>query len=129
MAEPASSTTLAVTAGLGVAALMPFIDGNALLGATLGAALIASTKRDLRWWQRLLSLLISVGAGYVLASEVINQTPIRSTAAAAFFASVCAVPIALRLSVMAEQLDIASVLGVFSTRGRRNRDDDLGGGQ
>lgn len=127
MAEPASSTTLAVTAGLGVAASMPFIDGNALLGAALGAALIASTKRDLRWWQRLLSLFISAGAGYVLASEVINQTPIRSIAAAAFFASVCAVPVALRLSVMAEQLDIASVLGVFGARGRRGRDDDLGG--
>lgn len=115
MAEPASSTTLAVTAGLGVAASMPFIDGNALPGAALGAALIASTKRDLRWWQRLLSLFISAGAGYVLASEV-NQTPIRSIVAAAFFASVCAVPVALRLSVMAEQLDIASVLGVFGAR-------------
>lgn len=129
MAEPASSTTLAVTAGLGVAALMPFIDGNALLGATLGAALIASTKRDLRWWQRLLSLFISIGAGYVLASEVINQTPIRSIAAAAFIASVCAVPIALRLSVMAEQLDLSSVLGGLTARGRRGRDDDSGGGQ
>lgn len=110
MAEPASSTTLAITAGLGVAALMPFVDGDALLGAVLGATLIASTKRDIRWWQRLLSLILSIGIGYILAPEVIGQTPIKSMAAAAFIAAICAIPLALKVSVWAEQLDIGSLV-------------------
>jgi len=109
MAEPASSTTLAITAGLGAAAFLPFVDGDALLGAVLGATLIASTKCDIRWWQRLLSLLLSIGVGYILAPEVLGQTPIKSMAAAAFIAAICAIPLALKASVWAEQVDIGSV--------------------
>lgn len=89
---------------------MPFVDGDALLGAVLGATLIASTKRDIRWWQRLLSLILSIGIGYILAPEVIGQTPIKSMAAAAFIAAICAIPLALKVSVWAEQLDIGSLV-------------------
>lgn len=117
MAEPASSTTLAITAGLGAAALLPFIDGDALLGAVLGATLIASTKRDIRWWQRLLSLLLSIGIGYILAPEVIGQTPIKSMAAAAFIAAICAIPLALKAAVWAEQFDIGSLAKLLGKGG------------
>lgn len=109
MAEPASSTTLAVGA-FGAAALLPFVDGDALLGAVLGAVLIASTKKDISWWQKLLSTLLSVGLGYVLAAEVVNLTPITSKAAAAFAASICAIPVGLKLVVWIEQLDIGAAL-------------------
>lgn len=109
MAEPASSTTLAATAALALAALLPFIDGDALLGAVLGATLIASTKKDIRWWQRLFSLALSVGLGYILAPEVINQTPVKSMAFAAFIASICAIPLALKFAVWVEQFDISSL--------------------
>lgn len=44
MAEP--TTAAAATAfTLGAASLLPFVNGNALLGAVFGAALFATTKK------------------------------------------------------------------------------------
>ncbi len=125
MAEPASSTTLAVTAGIGAAALLPFVDGDALLGAVLGAVLVASTKKDIGWWQRLLSMLLSIGLGYALAPEVASQTPIASRAAAAFMASICAIPLSLKLVVWIEQVDIGAALpGMAKLLGRTGKEGE-----
>jgi hypothetical protein len=125
MAEPASSTTLAVTGALGAAALLPFVDGDALLGAVLGAVLIASTKKDISWWQRLLSMLLSVGLGYALAAEVVNQTPIASKAAAAFIASICAIPLSLKLVLWIEQAEIGGMFpGLSKVLGKTGREGD-----
>lgn len=129
MAEPASSSTLAVTAGLGVAALLPLVDGDALLGAVLGAVLIASTKKDISWWQRLLSMLLSVGLGYALAPEVVSQAPITSKAAAAFIASICAIPLSLKLVLWIEQFDVGAALqnavpGLSKALGKAGKEGD-----
>jgi len=43
MAEPSTTTLAAVSAGIGFASLFPGIDGNALIGAFTGAALVVVT--------------------------------------------------------------------------------------
>ncbi len=41
MAEPTSSTTVAITAGAGLISLLPFVNGDALFGAVIGAAFVS----------------------------------------------------------------------------------------
>ena len=45
MPEPTTTTTSASVIGLSAMSILPFINGNALLGAVLGAAFIASYER------------------------------------------------------------------------------------
>jgi hypothetical protein len=110
MAEPASGTLFGIMAGLGAAALLPFINGDALLGAAFGAALITSTKKDILWWQRLLGLVVSTLGGYLFGPEVLAQTPIKSMAAGACIASVACVPLTLKFSEWIERFDIGAAL-------------------
>jgi hypothetical protein len=88
MAEP-STTTLVVTAvaGIGLSSLFPGIDGNALIGAFAGATLVAISSKNLPLLQRLVYMLISLAIGYLAAPEVINNTPLKQSGIAAFFAS------------------------------------------
>jgi hypothetical protein len=96
MAEPSSATLLVTTAaGIGLSSLFPGIDGNALIGAFAGAALVAMSSKNLPILQRLAYMLISLAVGYLAAPEVINHTPLKQSGVAAFFAS--AVVIALTL--------------------------------
>ena len=61
---PEPTTTAAATAiTLSAASLLPFINGNALLGAVFGAALFATTKKDLKPLQRMLTMLLATGIG------------------------------------------------------------------
>ncbi|MGL5304537.1 MAG: putative holin, partial [Aeromonas sp.] len=54
MAEPTSSALAAFTAtGVGLATLLPWIDANALMGAVLGASLVAYSKSDIPPLKRL----------------------------------------------------------------------------
>ena len=48
MAEPTSSTTVAITAGAGLISLLPFVNGDALFGAVIGAALAYSGNYKLK---------------------------------------------------------------------------------
>ena len=84
MAEP---TTTATVAGLSAMAFLPFVNGNALLGAVLGAAFIATYEKDLTAWQRLRTMLLSTGIGYLLAPEITSRTMITSDATAALITS------------------------------------------
>lgn len=96
MAEP-STTTLVVTAaaGIGLSSLFPGIDGNALIGAFAGAALVAISSKNLPLVQRLAYMLISLAVGYLSAPEVINITPLKQSGVAAFFASAAAIALTL----------------------------------
>ncbi len=87
MAEPATTTT-ATVGTLSAMSFLPFINGNALLGAVLGAAFIATTEKDLTAWQRLRSMLLSTGIGYLLAPEITSRTMITSDATAALLAAI-----------------------------------------
>lgn len=111
MSDPASTTAIVVTAGAGVglATLMPTLDGNALFGAIIGAALIALNQKDLKAWQRLFGLLISVGAGYVSAAEIVTQTPITQTGPGGFVGAILVVPIALKVLAVVERMELSDV--------------------
>lgn len=120
MAEPTSTTVVVATAtaGVGLATLVPGMDGNALFGAVIGGALIALNQKDLRAWQRITGLLVSVGAGYVSASEVVAQTPITQTGPAGFVGAIIVVPLALKVLEMIEKNDFASIAPSWLKRGR-----------
>lgn len=96
MAEP-STTSLVVTAaaGIGLSSIFPGIDGNALIGAFAGAALVAISSKNLTVLQRLAYMIISLAAGYLAAPELLNNTPLRQSGVAAFFASAAAIALTL----------------------------------
>ena len=103
---PAATIGLSVTMG----ALLQSIDGPALFGAIVGASIIALNQRDLRPWQRISGLLVSILAGYLFAPEILNHSPLSSTAGAGAIGAVIVVPLALRLAVVIERTDLNSVL-------------------
>lgn len=109
MAEPTSSSVVVATAaaGVGLATFLPNMDGNALFGAIIGAALIALNQKDLKAWQRLLGLLVSVGAGYVSAGEIVAQTPITQTGPGGFVGAILVVPIALKVLAVVERMELS----------------------
>ncbi len=111
MAEPTSSTALAITAtaGVGIAALLPWIDANALMGAVLGAALVAYTQKNLKPWQRLGGLLFSALVGYLMSTEMVAQTPLTETGTGGFIGAIVIVPLALKLMQQVDKLDIAAL--------------------
>jgi hypothetical protein len=109
MAEPSSTTLSIVSAGVGVASLLPGIDGNALIGAFAGAALVVVTSKDLSIGKRFAYLLISLVAGYLAATDVVRVTPITSTGVAAFFGAALAIAVTLRLIERIKSSDLFSL--------------------
>lgn len=110
MAEPSTTTTAIVSAGIGFASLFPGIDGNALIGAFAGAALVVVTSKDLSVGTRFAYLVISLVIGYLGAPDLISVTPIRSTGVAAFFAAAMAIAITLQLLERLKTLDLFAFL-------------------
>lgn len=111
MPEPTTSTAAAVVVGTGIgaASLLPGVDGNALMGALLGAALVAYARKELKPWQRLGGLCFSALVGYLMATEMVNQTPIKDTGAGAFIGAIVIVPLALKLMEWVDKLEIATL--------------------
>lgn len=110
MAEPTTSTVVVTAAaGVGLATLIPTMDGNALFGAIIGGAVIAMNQRDLKAWQRCTALMVSVGAGYVSAGEIVAQTPITQTGPGGFVGAIIVVPIALKVLAVVERLELSDV--------------------
>lgn len=108
MAEPTSLTSaVPLAAGVGLAALLPGIDGNALIGAFAGATLFVVSAKALPVWQRMVYLLISVVAGYQAAPDVVHWLPIRSTGVAAFMASAVGITITLALIEKSKGFDLS----------------------
>lgn len=98
MAEPtAISTAAAVATGVSLAAILPGIDGNALIGAFAGGTLFVVTAKSLGVWVRLVFLAISIVVGYMAAPEMLRWLPLQSSGVAAFVASACGITITLAL--------------------------------
>jgi hypothetical protein len=108
MAEPSTTALTVASAGIGFASLFPGIDGNALIGAFAGAALVVVTSRELSTLMRFAYLLISLVAGYLAAEDVVRVTPIASTGMAAFFAAALAIAVTLPLIERVKALDLLS---------------------
>lgn len=111
MAEPTTSAAAAATAtGIGLAALLPWIDASALMGAALGAGLVAYSKSDLRAWQRIGALLFSALCGYLMTPEIVALTPVTHDGAGGFIGAIVVVPLSLKLIQHVERLDLAAWL-------------------
>lgn len=110
MAEPSTTTTAIVSAGIGFASLAPGIDGDALIGAFAGAALLVVSSKDLSLGQRFAYLVISLIAGYLAAPELVRWTPIRSTGVAGFFAAALAIALTLQLLERIKTVDLFALL-------------------
>jgi hypothetical protein len=108
MAE-ANSTNAAPSAAVGLVSIAPGIDGNALIGAFAGAALVVVTSKDIGIGRRTLYMLISLVMGYIAAPEVVSATPIHSTGVAAFFAAALVIAVTLRLIERANVSDPRSL--------------------
>jgi hypothetical protein len=112
MTEPASAT-LAVAATLATATaattLIPGIDGNALVGAIAGGALFVTSARDLPLARRLAYLIVSAGAGYVSAPEVMQHVAIHSSGVAAFLAGATAVTVTTQVTERIKTLDLSTL--------------------
>lgn len=95
MAEPTSTATAlgAAAVAAGVATVLPGVDGNALIGAFAGAALVALRSAEPRVLARLAYAAISLVVGYIAAPDINRLTPIHSSAAAAFMAAATAVAV------------------------------------
>lgn len=110
MAEPTSSTAAMAMAGLGLASLMPWIDGDALMGASLGAALVAYNKTGLGALERVGALIFSACCGYFLAPEIIALTPVTMTVGAGFVGALATVPVSLKVMEYIEGLELSSLI-------------------
>lgn len=112
MAEPTTSTTVAITAGAGLISLLPFVNGDALFGAVIGASFLAYTQVSLSTGKRIFSLMLSIALGYALAPEVSNRTGISSHTVIACFTSMFALPILLKVM---KWVNKSTVTEIFST--------------
>lgn len=111
VAEPTTSAAAAATAtGIGLAALLPWINASSLMGAALGAGLVAYTKTDLRAWQRIGALLFSALCGYLMTPEIVAQTPVTHDGAGGFIGAIVVVPLSLKLIQHVERFDLATWL-------------------
>ena len=109
MAEPSITALAVASASIGIASLFPGVDGNALIGAFTGAALVVVTSKDLSIGKRFAYLVISTIAGYLAASDVVQWTPIKSTGVAAFFAAALAITVTLQLIERVKTFDLLAL--------------------
>jgi hypothetical protein len=116
MAEPASATltTAAVTATAATTALIPGIDGDALVGAIAGGMLYVTSTRDLPPLSRAVYLLVSTAAGYFAAPELLQVLPLKSVGLAAFFGGAVVVTVAIQAIERVKTLDFSTL---FTKRG------------
>lgn len=112
MAEPVSSTglTALTVTGVGLAAMLPWLDVNALIGAISGAAIVAAHRKDIGALSRIVGMFMSTAAGYVCAPELVLQTPLNQTGPAAVVGAVVILPVLLRVLAYIEKMDVADWL-------------------
>ncbi|MDX8255268.1 putative holin [Acinetobacter pittii] len=113
MPEP-TSTTAATTTGLAAVSLLPFINGNALLGAVLGAAFVAYFENNLSPKKRIMFMLLCVGFGYLLGPEITSRTEyITSDATASMIAAIFSIYILIKLLDWVKESTLAQLWKSF----------------
>ena len=102
MGEPATTVGAVVVGvtGAGLAGYLATLNGEAAIGALLGALLYFTTTRELPVWQRALFFVVSFVMGYLFAPGLVDAEfwgvrPFRLAGPAAFAASVLVVTVAL----------------------------------
>ncbi|WP_114249689.1 hypothetical protein, partial [Acinetobacter baumannii] len=81
-------------------------------------ALFATTKKDLKPLQRLSTMIIAVGIGYLLAPEVTTRTFITNDATAGMIASIFSLPIILKAMVWVDQSSLSDIWNKFRGGGK-----------
>ncbi|WP_459614352.1 putative holin [Bordetella sp. 2513F-2] len=109
MAEPSTSTAAGATliSGAALASLLPHMDANAAFGAIMGAVFVASTRKDLSAWKRVLSFLFSALCGYGGAGEFIARGLAMQSFFPAMLVALVIVPVALKVMAWAPDIDLA----------------------
>ncbi|MFK0089969.1 putative holin [Pseudomonas sp. NPDC090755] len=110
MSEPTSASLSSLFVGLGLASSMPVVDGDTVFGALLGAWLVASTRGFLKAWQRLGSLFLSAGVGYLFTPLVLLMAPFLSSGVAAFIGAVVVIPISIKVMIWLDSTDLREIL-------------------
>ena len=108
MTEPTSLAGAGmVVAGISLAAILPGIDANALIGAFAGGTIYVISTPSLKLWQRFAYLIVSAIAGYQATGEVQRLTPIHSTGLSAFLVSAVVISIALAVIEKCKKGDLS----------------------
>ncbi|KVT47057.1 putative holin [Burkholderia ubonensis] len=110
MAELNTISDVTPFAAIVLASCVPGIDGDALLGAFAGAALVAATSRNLGIAKCVAYMLISLVMGYLAAPEIVDALPIRSTGIAAFFAAALVITVAVTLIDRVQGMDLLALV-------------------
>ncbi len=107
MTEPTSTGSMAALAtGVGLASILPGIQTDAFLGAFAGATLFVVSAKNLPIWKRLVYLAISVVAGYLGGTEVMQRFGVVSTGLAAFICAAVIVTLTLSLIERSRTTDV-----------------------
>jgi hypothetical protein len=118
MAEPTTTTAFAlIAAGVTVPLLVPGLDGNAVVGAFAGAALVALHARDVSALWRIGYLIISWIIGYLAAPEIARRTGVSATGVAAFIGAALAIAITAQVMERIKTFDFGAWLASVLRRG------------
>ncbi|MBL0229484.1 MAG: hypothetical protein IPP76_01300 [Moraxellaceae bacterium] len=118
MTEP-TSTTVAVAAaatGIGLTALAPLVDGNALIGSFAGAILFFLISKEPHLLSRFAYAFVSLVMGYFVAPELVKKGFLQEMAVAAFLSSTCVVTVTLALLEKVKTVDVKALLDVIFRR-------------
>jgi mannose/fructose/N-acetylgalactosamine-specific phosphotransferase system component IID len=118
MTEP-TSTTVAVAAaatGVGLTALFPTVDGNALIGSFAGSILFFLISKEPHLLSRFGYAFVSLVMGYFVAPELVKKGVVQEMAVAAFLASTCVVTVTLALIEKIKTVDVQALLAVLFRR-------------
>ncbi|MGE8405731.1 MAG: putative holin [Pseudomonas sp.] len=110
MSDPTSASLSSVFVGLGLASALPSVEGDVVFGALLGAWLVASTRGFLKAWQRMGSLFLSAGVGYLFMPLIRSIAPFLSGGEAAFIGAVVVIPIVIKVMIWLDGADLREII-------------------
>lgn len=111
MAEPTTTSTIALVAtGVSIATLIPGIDGNAIIGAFAGAALMALHAREVSMLSRIAYFGISWIMGYLAAPMAMRQIHLQESGVASFIAAAIIIALTVQLIERIKTINPASWL-------------------
>lgn len=123
MTEPTSASGATVAAGVGLASLLPFVNGDALIGAVLGAAVVALHTKEVVWYLKIVGLFLSTLCGYFFAPDaqvLMNIVTskffgfeLKSIAVVSCLLAVVSVPFLKKLSDWAYRFDLAGAVDSY----------------
>jgi len=116
MPEPTAPIAIATSASL--VSLLPFVNGDSLFGAVIGAAFIAFYTQDLTYKKRITAFIFSTAIGYLLAPEVVNRTIIDSHSTASFIVAVVAIVLLQKILQWLESASITDILNALRGKGK-----------